>query len=122
MWNTYHSITFHKISNNLKLRLLSTASDCELLQDGTYYSPGSSDDSHKLNDASADRMPDWQSCKAHCENITLATVFRWHGNTNITDYQKCSCRSSYTDTRQKEQDIGTVSGKLHCENTGNSTE
>ena len=81
---------------------------CELLQDTAYNGIKS----YNLNNASNDLMPDWRSCKAHCEaNYASAIFFTWYKNN-----EWCWCKSGY-DTKNGAQ-VGYTSGKLGCGSTG----
>ena len=91
---------------------LSSVKDCELVQGHIYNVPQGG----SLNKNTMDILPDWQSCKAHCEaNYTAAIFFTFR---DLYDIQNCYCLPSYSSSTQNHL---WTSGRLHCENTGNTT-
>ena len=77
----------------------------ELLKDTAYTADVTG--SYNENTHSDDLMPDWRSCKAHCEdNYPSAIVFVWKKQNEY-----CWCRTGYDGKRAL---VGLTSGKLGC--------
>ena len=94
------------------ITFLSSVKGCELVQGHIYNVPAGG----SLNKNTLDILPDWQSCKAHCEdNYTAAIFFTFR---ELYDIQNCYCLPSYSSITENHL---WTSGKLHCENTGNTT-